>query len=1082
MADRELAIKVTAVIGEFLTGMQKVVAETKEMGAQVTETFSSIEERAEHMNGLWTAMFEAFAAAEIVEGFKKIAEASNEASDALEIAANTAKNLGKSFDVEEVGAWIKRFAASAAGGGYAISSMRNAMQQFASVGADGAQSERLLAVAANLAAARHLDLAEATHIVTLAASGHVAMLGRYGINVKDAQGKTISFTQAIERMEAAFSGDAEKRANGLEGAFGRLTNAGNNFAVVFGAALIPYLEAGANALTNLTNAAAQLPQGFLAAVAAAGAVIGTLTVAALVLPAVAKGFAIITDAIDILVVPFAAVGKVALGVASIAGETLVPALGRVAAAMLGPLVAGARAAIASFMELAAALAAPMLEAIGGVIAGFASAAAAAIAAGVAALAAWLAPIAPIVAVVAAIALVIGVIALAVTHWSQISTAAKNALDFIGGALQKFVSFAADQFGALRDIFAGVWEYLSGNEEAGLGLMEQGWSHVRAGWTGVGVAIGTSLKSGFESASKWAETHFPQTIAFIKNQMKSLFGGAGGGVDLSKADLSGLGGPEAGAGGDQKGINKGINNALTAQRDAIDQLVARYSQLTAQARAHLAAASEAVSLYDKQLSLIKEQDRTAADYEQKERLLAAEAKAQNDLAYALSREKAAHLAAAAAEAAMADHLSAADKDRVAHAKELTDAAQRHRLEAERLAQAYGEAQAKVAQMKIDVLATMIAEQDSEDQRALREGKIGLDVSEAVQKAALEAKLQDVDYRQGMAKAKGKGEETAGQSTEFDVERDRIAAELAELAVAIAQKRLEIENEHGSDESRAAAFAQLQAATTSLTAAQNKLDVAIATHVQAMQTATKGMVSLNTVIADLVNKSLGKLGVSAKVDPNTQKLAVSFDPMTLLLNVIEQTKAFGDIINVVTAIVKVLAEIFDGVFKPAIDAVLHAIIFLVNGIISFVDIFGLHIQHLSQNLDDLNGAVEPLITVFRNLPTLNDLATGNTGNLGTKTTSNTMDGMINSVAGSPIIASAVAAIAASAALVGGASANPLVAAAAATSSSSSQSVVVNIGTVQMPAGQSAQAMGESLGETVIQRTRNMGYTLDRVPGAR
>ena len=294
--ERELRITIASVFNG--DAFKQAGAAAKNLGETVETTFERMEERAEHTQSVFKGMVEAFIGVEIVEQLKKIAEGANAASDSLEIAANTAKNFGKAFDAGAMETWLQKLAKSAQGGGFAVDQLRSSTQALATTGASAAQIQRLLVDAVALAATKHIELAEATHMVVEAATGHVEMLGRYGIAVKDAAGNTLSFAQVMANLEAETMGNAEKRSEGLEGAFGRLATAANNLVTgPFGQTMEQIFIAGANAVTAMMTAVAQLPEPLLDLAAAGTAVIAGLTALGVMLPATKLAFEFMADGV-----------------------------------------------------------------------------------------------------------------------------------------------------------------------------------------------------------------------------------------------------------------------------------------------------------------------------------------------------------------------------------------------------------------------------------------------------------------------------------------------------------------------------------------------------------------------------------------------------------------------------------------------------------------------------------------------------------------------------------------------------------------------------------------------------------------
>jgi len=375
-ADNELAVVVRAIVDDFIGGMNRAKTEVKDFGATATAEFEKVEGASENLSHVWKSLFEAFIGVEIINGLKKIADLADDASNRLESAAQSAKNFGKAFNADDMESWLEKFARSAQGGGYAINDMRDAVQRFTAVGLDGAQVERALADTANLAASRHMDFAQAAQIVSYALTGHVEMLTRYGIISREAAKSIHTVEDAMRALEHATSGEAAKRADELAGAFGRLGTSITLLGEKFGQALIPYFDAAANALTNLANAFANLPDWLQKAAAGVTFVSLALMSLGLLLPAVVKAVAFLGNGFSIL----ASAGRVAWSALSTLGSliagTLVPAftglISYVAQAVtaIGVDLVGADAAAAGSF---AAMASPII-AVAAAIAGLVAAA------------------------------------------------------------------------------------------------------------------------------------------------------------------------------------------------------------------------------------------------------------------------------------------------------------------------------------------------------------------------------------------------------------------------------------------------------------------------------------------------------------------------------------------------------------------------------------------------------------------------------------------------------------------------------------------------------------------------------------
>ncbi|MBC5805620.1 MAG: hypothetical protein ACR2KS_10105 [Candidatus Eremiobacter antarcticus] len=249
----DVQIQLAVVTSQFTAGLK---AAGEKLNAFATQSVKDIEKVSASSSGLDRrigSMFQAFAGAQILKGLFDIALGADKVSGALAVAANTAHNLNKQFDAGKVKSWMEGFALSKAGGGFALDELAAGMEVLASSGAKAAQAERLTGLAANIAAGRHMEYSQALMIVNKVITGHVGMIGRLGFATKDAAGKTLSAAAAVTMLEHAFKGDAEKRADTLAGALGRLQN---NFAILkeqMAVIIEPVITALVSKLNDLIN-------------------------------------------------------------------------------------------------------------------------------------------------------------------------------------------------------------------------------------------------------------------------------------------------------------------------------------------------------------------------------------------------------------------------------------------------------------------------------------------------------------------------------------------------------------------------------------------------------------------------------------------------------------------------------------------------------------------------------------------------------------------------------------------------------------------------------------------------------------
>lgn len=74
-----------------------------------------------------------------------------------------------------------------------------------------------MSLAADVAKGRNIDLTTAEQLLVKVRTGHVSLLGRYGIAVKDANGNIISQQQAIAKLSGLYAGSADTAAESLTG-------------------------------------------------------------------------------------------------------------------------------------------------------------------------------------------------------------------------------------------------------------------------------------------------------------------------------------------------------------------------------------------------------------------------------------------------------------------------------------------------------------------------------------------------------------------------------------------------------------------------------------------------------------------------------------------------------------------------------------------------------------------------------------------------------------------------------------------------------------------------------------------------
>lgn len=112
---------------------------------------------------------------------------------------------------------------------------------------------RDIALAADIARARNISLQSATDLLAKVETGHVALLGRYGIATKDAAGKTLSVEQALVSLSQKFGGQARQSAETFAGKLQVVRAEVTNLGTKLGQFLIPIIEQVIAKIIDIVN-------------------------------------------------------------------------------------------------------------------------------------------------------------------------------------------------------------------------------------------------------------------------------------------------------------------------------------------------------------------------------------------------------------------------------------------------------------------------------------------------------------------------------------------------------------------------------------------------------------------------------------------------------------------------------------------------------------------------------------------------------------------------------------------------------------------------------------------------------------
>jgi hypothetical protein len=918
----DLTVRLRAVISDFVSPMRTAAAEVKSFGAQVESTFTEIEQRGEHMSSLFRSVFEAFIGVELINGLKNIADAANQASDALEIAASNTKALGGSGGekyVSDMDGWLRKLASSAQGGGYSLNEMRSSVQQFSTVTGKEAQQQRLLVDSLGLAAAKHIDLSEATHLNIMAATGHVEILSRYGIVTKDAAGQTLSFAQVMANEEALGFDAVRERAEGLEGAFGRVKNAMDRLVnSAFGQTLVKSFTAGANAVAHFLDALAGLPSWVQTGAAAIILVTASLASLGLMLPAIAKAFIIFRDGMQ-LAWALLGIGPQLVGFMVNGFRDLVTWLG------LG------RDAFATFT-----------------------------------LAEWLAE-APVLAIVAAIAAIIAVVYELITHLNELGTAFENVTQYGQKAWKAFADSFADN---AKSIGYGIMALAEASEDPGQAAID----------LKKGQALSRDIAPEFFKPFKAGADGVVSAVKRAVDAIKKFFSSDLGNLKLPKIDWSGLGGPQKVKAGDLAALFAPIDAMLEEAKHKVEQAQNALEETTSKLSALRDSRDPNAALtVNGPTGVAAEQ---TLEREELQRTLV--------LRQAILEQRNAELRAAQLEQELQSRVTGtAQEQSKAHA-EITKRMNEHVSAASKLNSEFLKMAGTIAKLGRDIehaFDAMTLQQLSLD-KTKRTETVDQQSFVIRQSQQAESGAFTANTKKATASPEYQAQHDIAQS-QFDEQLAKLAMHLAEVNLAAAKVQAEFEKPETAAQTLATAMKALNDATL---AHEKTLIALTAAHKELKDTVDQTKFSFST-FADGILKKLGIPGLSTSKQANadgTTSTVMAFDPTTFLLAAFENTKSFADIMNIVNQLMKVFSEILDAL-KPVIDALLQVIGFVANIFIDLYDsiaevlrLFGIHIQLLDRINTKFQQNLIPFISIIHDIPTLNQLATGNIGPLSNQPT--------------------------------------------------------------------------------------------------
>ncbi len=233
MANRANVIKV-AIIGDESSldrATAKAKSHLKSLDSEAKSSAASMSSRAKAIGAAMAGGALAIATIAIKNG-DALNESEDQLSGALDNMHQHVKNLGQAIDPlqSQMEKW-----------GYTNAQVDDGLAKLVRSGDKLTTATKDEALAANIAKGRHIDLAAAEDLLVKVRTGHVALLGRYGIATKDATGKTISITAAVGKLTAMYKGSANRAAQSMAGKTAALKAKFTDMTAHLGQKLIPIL-------------------------------------------------------------------------------------------------------------------------------------------------------------------------------------------------------------------------------------------------------------------------------------------------------------------------------------------------------------------------------------------------------------------------------------------------------------------------------------------------------------------------------------------------------------------------------------------------------------------------------------------------------------------------------------------------------------------------------------------------------------------------------------------------------------------------------------------------------------------------
>lgn len=308
MAENDIEIKVK--LDDQASGAIKEVNKNiKSVGDTTDNATKKSKSALDNLKSSWVIAGAAVAA--MVTSLKSFVDAQSEAEQASAKLATALKNQGiysqeLQNDLEDYASALQKTTI------FEDDQIKVVQARLVTAGLQGDALKEVTKLTLDFAAATGTDVESASVLFQKAATGNVAMLARYGIDVKNADGSTKSFSEAMAELQKKYGGFSEALAQTPTGKLIQLKNTFGDFKEVLGKVILEAIEPLVSGLVVLLNFFQTLPspiKSFIGVLTVLGIIAAGLipvfaslgiaiNVATLGIPALVAGFVLLVANID----------------------------------------------------------------------------------------------------------------------------------------------------------------------------------------------------------------------------------------------------------------------------------------------------------------------------------------------------------------------------------------------------------------------------------------------------------------------------------------------------------------------------------------------------------------------------------------------------------------------------------------------------------------------------------------------------------------------------------------------------------------------------------------------------------------